>query len=78
MTDFIEWGALANIVVIGLALGAGLPALFAVAVRALAGPGAVDDAGHRPSARVAVAGLCLAIVVGAIAAAIAIISSGGH
>ncbi len=78
MTQFIEWGALGKIVVVSLAVGAGLPALFAVAVRSLAGPGSRDDAGLRSRPRVALALACFAVVVGAIATAIVIIGKGGH
>jgi len=78
MTDYVEWGALARIVVPGLVLGAGLPTLFAVGVRALAGPGSKTDAGRRPPARVAIAAASLAVVVAAIVTAIIIIGTGGH
>lgn len=78
MTDFIEWGALGKIVVLGLIVGAGLPALFAVGVRALAGPGSIDDAGQRPRLRLALALACFAVILGAIVTAIVIIGRGGH
>jgi|GEM_PF-1575812 len=78
MSDFVEWGALARIVVLGVIVGAGLPALFAVAVRSLAGPGSRGDAGRRPPARVAIATASLGVVVAAIVTAIVIIGSGGH
>ena len=52
MNTYIEWGALANVVIAGLVVGAGLPALFAVGVRALAGPGSRDADGQRPRVRV--------------------------
>ena len=78
MSDFIEWGALGRIVVLGLVVGAGLPTLFAVGVRSLAGPGSRDDHGVRPRARVATAATCFAVVLGAIVTAIVIIGQGGH
>ena len=78
MSSYVRWDALANIVVVGLIVGAGLPALFAVGVRALAGPGSHDKAGRRPPIRIAVAVACFAVVVGAIAVAIVIIGTGGH
>jgi len=78
MTGFIEWGALGRIVIVGLVVGAGLPALFAVGVRALAGPGSTNDAGQRPRLRLAVALACFAVIVSAIATAIVLIGRGGH
>jgi hypothetical protein len=78
MTGFIEWGALGKIVVVGLVVGAGLPALFAVGVRSLAGPGSMDDAGQRPPLRVALALACFGVILGAIVTAIVIIGRGGH
>jgi hypothetical protein len=78
MTGFIEWGALGKIVVVGLVVGAGLPALFAVGVRSLAGPGSMDAAGQRPPFRIALALVCFGVIMGAIVTAIVIIGSGGH
>lgn len=78
MSDFIEWGALGKIVVLGLVLGAGLPALFAVGVRALAGPGSRNGQGSRPRAQLATAAAAFAVVLGAIVTAIVIIGKGGH
>jgi hypothetical protein len=78
VSDYIKWGALAQVLVFGVIVGAGLPALFAVGVRALAGPGARDAAGHRSRARVAAACLCFAVVVGAVTSAIVYIANGGH
>ncbi len=78
MTDFIEWGALGKIVIVGLVVGAGLPALFAVGVRSLAGPGARDAGGSRPRWRVVLALSCFAVVVSAIVIAIVLMAQGGH
>ncbi len=78
MSEFIEWGALANVVVVGLLVGAGLPTLFALGVRSLAGPGARDEAGRvRPGRRV-IAWVYFGIVVATIAGAVAYIAAGGH
>ncbi len=77
MGQFIEWGALANIIVIGVLVGAGLPALFAVGVRLLAGPGSTVD-GQVPLRRRVLAGLCFALVLAAIVGAIVYIAAGGH
>jgi hypothetical protein len=78
MSGFVEWGALADVVLVGLIVGAGLPALFALGVRALAGPGSRDDAGRRPRVRVTAAVACFAVVVGAISSAIVIIGNSKH
>ena len=78
MTGFIEWGALGKIVVVGLVVGAGLPALFAVGVRSLAGPGSMNDAGQRPRLRIALALAYFGVILGAIVTAIVIIGRGGH
>lgn len=72
VNSWINLNALWKIVVIGLLTGAGLPALFAVGLRALAPrartatPGAVS--GSAPDLRgKLVAGLCFVAVVAAIA-----------
>ena len=78
MSTYIEWGALANILVFGLLVGAGLPALFALGVRALEGPGSRDAEGNRPTLRVVVAGACFTVIVAAIVGAIVYIAAGGH
>jgi hypothetical protein len=78
VSDYIKWRALADVVVVGLIVGAGLPALFALGVRALAGPGSRNDAGRRSAVHVAVAVACFAVVLAAIATAIVIIAGGGH
>lgn len=72
---YVEWDNLARVVVIGLVIGAGLPTLFAIAVRSLAGPGAVDTDGKRSAARVTLAVACFAVVVAAICWAIAVIAT---
>jgi hypothetical protein len=78
VSDYVKWGALGQVLAFGLIVGAGLPALFALGVRALAGPGARNKAGHRSLARVATAFTCFAIVVGAVTTAIVYIANGGH
>lgn len=78
MSEYVEWGSLLEVLVFGLLIGAGLPTLFALGVRALAGPGSRDDDGHRSPVRVAVAMACFAVVIGAIVTAIVIIGRGGH
>lgn len=78
MSDYIKWRALGEVVVVGLIVGAGLPALFALGVRALAGPGSRNDAGRRSRVRIAAAMAYFAVVLAAIATAIVIIAGGGH
>lgn len=78
MSEYINWNALLNVVVVGLVVGAGLPAMFALGVRALSGPGSRDDSGKRPAAHVAIAAGSFGTVVTAIVVAVALIVSGGH
>ncbi len=78
MQQYVEWGALANVVVVGVLVGAGLPALFALGVRALAGPGARDDAGRVRMPRRMAAALCFGIVVATVVGAVVYIGAGGH
>lgn len=78
MSEYVNWSALANVLVVGLVVGAGLPALFAVGVRALTGPGSHDDAGRRHPGRLALAMGSFGTVVAAIVVAVALIVSGGH
>jgi len=68
MNTWINLSALWRIVVVGLLAGAGLPALFAVGIRALAYGERPDDErvyGGNP-AGLAAAGLCFAVVLAAI------------
>lgn len=78
MSDYIKWGALGQVLAFGLTVGAGLPALFALGVRALAGPGARNKAGHRSGVRLVVGVLCFTVVIGAVTSAIVYIANGGH
>lgn len=86
----IDWTALVQVVVAGLVVGAGLPALFALGLRLVAGTGehhAPGKAGRtsgpvviaRPSPlRMVGALLCFGTVVGAVAAGIVFLAAGGH
>jgi hypothetical protein len=84
MNNWVNLSALWRIVGIGLLAGAGLPAVFALGVRALAGvshvpvEGAEDDQiiGGSPGSR-AIAGLCFAVVVAAIGYGIYLIVKSG-
>jgi hypothetical protein len=94
MSGIIEWGALGQVVVVGLLVGAGVPALFALGLRLLTLPvrAAVAEAdgahdGDAPGAADGAAPglarrlggyLCLALCVAAIATGLAFLVSGGH
>lgn len=78
MLDFIKWTALVNVVVVGVVVGAGLPALFALGVRALDGPGARLEDGSRPVKRVVVAVACFGAVIASLIWAVTIVATGGH
>lgn len=81
MSGFIEWGALGQVVVAGLVVGAGIPALFALGLRLLSVPdvGGADGVVARPGLARRIGGLtCLAVVVAAVVAGIVFLVSGGH
>ncbi len=78
MSQYVNWSALANVVLVGLMVGAGLPALFAVGVRALAGPVRTTTLVGVPRHSVALALASFGAVVTAIVVAVALIVSGGH
>ena len=78
MSDYVEWGALLNVLLVGLLVGAGLPALFAVGVRAIAGPGARGEDGSVSMGRRVLAWTCFGIAVLSIVGAIAFLAAGGH
>jgi hypothetical protein len=69
MDSYVDVAALSKVLVVSLLFGAGIPALFAVGVRALApaADGADGTPGARPGpARRAVGVLCFAVVVAAV------------
>ncbi|HEY7145075.1 MAG TPA: hypothetical protein VH637_12595 [Streptosporangiaceae bacterium] len=84
MSSWIDLHALWQILVVGLLAGAGLPAVFAVGLRALSMPGrrarpAGPDSDHiygGNPAGAAVAGLCFALVLAAIGYGIYLIVAG--
>lgn len=91
MSGIIEWGALGQVVLVGLLVGAGVPALFALGLRLLTLPvrAGVEAGGtHDGDTTGAVAApglarrlggyLCLALCVAAIATGLAFLVSGGH
>ncbi|WP_030273814.1 hypothetical protein [Streptomyces sp. NRRL B-24484] len=78
MNSWVNLEALWKIMVVGLLAGAGLPALFAIGVRALNPPAraGAPAAGRRTSAgplNYAVAVLCFAVVLAAIGWGISVI-----
>jgi len=85
MNAWINLHALWQILVVGLLAGAGLPALFAVGLRALSlrpGGGAAQAAGDDhvmggSPVGTAAAGLCFAVVLAAVGYGIYIIVNGG-
>jgi hypothetical protein len=93
MNGLVEWSALGQVVVAGVVIGAGIPALFALGLRLVAGTtepsarrgsrAAEDTEGpvviSRPSAlRLVGALLCFGTVVGAVAAGLVFLAAGGH
>jgi hypothetical protein len=84
MSDWIDWKAIWEIVVVGLLAGAGLPALFAIGVRALGLPGqghvgrSEDELVGGSRAGQAIAAVCFAIVLAGIGYGIYIIVASGH
>ena len=78
MGTYVEWDALGQVLLWGIIVGAGLPALFAIGVRALEGPGSRDAEGHIPTGRKVLGGLCFAIAALTVLGAVAYIAAGGH
>lgn len=84
MNDWVNLAALWRIVVVGLICGAGLPALFAVGLKALAlaeGDTTTTSGGTAAASRgnpalLAAAGLCFAVVLAAIGWGIYLIVAG--
>lgn len=75
MSSLIDVNALLSVVVAGIVLGAGLPALFAVGVKTLTLPaGSTELALGRKLA----AGLCFGICALAILGGVAFLAYGGH
>jgi len=84
MSSWINLRAVGEIVVVGLLAGAGLPAIFALGLRALGmqGKGHVavsdDELVGGSTAGIAIAIVCIALVLGAIGYGIYIIVISGH
>ena len=77
--EFALQGAL-QVLLVGLVLGAGLPAVFALGIRAMAygagGDAEVEQAPPHPLGRL-LAGLCFAVVVAGVALGITVVVAGG-
>jgi hypothetical protein len=79
MSGIIEWGALGQVVLVGLLVGAGVPALFALGLRLLTLPVGAGVGDAAPGLARRLGGyLCLALCVAAIATGLAFLVSGGH
>jgi hypothetical protein len=84
MNGWIDLRAVGEIVVVGLLAGAGLPALFAIGLRALGTPGKAhvkvsdDELVGGSRAGIAIATGCFAIAAAAIGYGIFIIVISGH
>lgn len=74
MSTYVEWNKLAEVVAVSVVAGAGVPSLFALGVRAVAGPGSHNVAGRRRPIRVLVAVASFAVVLAAVGLAIWIIA----
>jgi hypothetical protein len=85
MSGLIEWDALGQVVLAGIVVGAGIPALFALGLRLLVVPRVADgdatvaEPARRPGAARLVGGFaCFAVVVAAIVTGLAFLVAGGH
>jgi hypothetical protein len=82
MSSWIDFNALAKIILVGLAAGAGLPAIFAIGLRVLAPPSrgagaaAAEGTVTTAPANVAGASVCFAIVLAAVGYGIFLIVAG--
>lgn len=78
MSEFIEWSALGNVVVVGILVGAGVPFMFALGVWAIAGENARGDNGRLPFGRRVLSIIAFGVAVAASLAGIAMLVMGGH
>ncbi|SDS00915.1 hypothetical protein SAMN04489860_0588 [Paraoerskovia marina] len=74
----IEWSALGSVIIWGILIGAGLPALFALGVKTLAVPAGPDGERHPSLGRRVGAWTCFGVIILAIVGAVVFIASGGH
>ena len=75
MSPLIDFSALSSVVIAGVVLGAGLPALFAVGVKALVPRGGATEVG---AGYKTIAYLCFGICALAILGGVAFLAYGGH
>ena len=76
MSSYIDIAALTRVVLVSLLVGAGIPAIFALGVRALA---PVEVGAGRSRLRVGGAVVCFAVCVAAIAYGVyRLVATGGH
>ena len=78
MSDFIEWSALGNIVVVGLLVGAGVPFMFALGVWAVSGENARGENGRLPIGRRLLSFVAFGVAIAASLAGVAMLVQGGH
>lgn len=76
MGAYVEWDALAKILLFGILLGAGLPALYAAGVRSL--DASIRHTGGAATARKVGAYAAFGVIVAAIIGALLFIVAGGH
>lgn len=76
MNAYVEWGALGNVILFGLLIGAGLPALYAIGVRSL--DASAGAKGRSVILYRVVAYACFGVVLLAILGALGFIAAGGH
>jgi len=76
MNTYVQWGALLNVLIFGLLIGAGMPALYALGVRAL--DTSTRAVGRSAGLLKATAYACFAGAAGAILYALYFIAAGGH
>ena len=78
MSDFIEWGALGNIVWVGILVGAGVPFMFALGVWATSSENARGENGRLPIGRRLLSFVAFGVAIAASLAGIAMLVMGGH
>lgn len=78
MSEFVEWSALANVVVVGILVGAGVPFMFALGVWAVAGENARNEEGHLPFGRRVISWLAFGVAILASLVGITMLVVGGH
>jgi hypothetical protein len=76
VSTYIDVDALTKVVLVSLLVGAGIPAVFALGVRALA---PVEGGTSRSGVRVGAAVLCFAVCLAAVAYGVyRLVATGGH